>query len=178
MGEVIIQNNNVMFDHGSKDEYHPLPARITSQSTTLTNLYPSLISHYPRALLHQCRTRGPPISKYRLHIKSIAEWCSCIFLWVFMDKVNKFPACWRIILTLFSSIIPCLSLRGVAASIALSRSLRAKVLLCEIIPTHSIDVLTFAVNAQNDRETDGYSAVEYIRWTKSLCYEHWRWRIN
>ncbi|KAF7340159.1 UPF0052-domain-containing protein [Mycena venus] len=49
--------------------------------------------------------------------------------------------------SLWTSIIPCLALRGVAGAIARSRSLRAKVLL---------------LNAKNDRETDGYTAVDYI----------------
>ncbi|KAK0506424.1 UPF0052-domain-containing protein [Armillaria luteobubalina] len=44
-------------------------------------------------------------------------------------------------------IIPCLSLRGVAAAIARSRTLRAKILL---------------LNTKNDRETDGYTAENYI----------------
>ncbi|KAI1790455.1 hypothetical protein LXA43DRAFT_505430 [Ganoderma leucocontextum] len=46
------------------------------------------------------------------------------------------------------SIIPCLALKGVANAIAGSRSLKAKVLL---------------LNSANDRETDGYTAVDYIR---------------
>ncbi|KAK7064760.1 hypothetical protein R3P38DRAFT_2826273 [Favolaschia claudopus] len=49
--------------------------------------------------------------------------------------------------SLWTSIIPCLALRGVAAALARSRSLKAKVLL---------------LNAKNDRETDGYTAVDYI----------------
>ncbi|KII86481.1 hypothetical protein PLICRDRAFT_700522 [Plicaturopsis crispa FD-325 SS-3] len=49
--------------------------------------------------------------------------------------------------SLWTSIIPCLALRGVSTAIARSRSLRAKVLL---------------LNTQNDRETDGYTAVDYI----------------
>ncbi|KAJ7356698.1 hypothetical protein DFH08DRAFT_849752 [Mycena albidolilacea] len=49
--------------------------------------------------------------------------------------------------SLWTSLIPCLALRGVAAAIARSRSLRAKVLL---------------LNAKNDRETDGYTAVDYL----------------
>ncbi|KDQ54965.1 hypothetical protein JAAARDRAFT_181752 [Jaapia argillacea MUCL 33604] len=49
--------------------------------------------------------------------------------------------------SLWTSIIPCLALRGVAAAIAGSHSLRAKVLL---------------LNAKNDRETDGYDAADYI----------------
>ncbi|KXN89817.1 hypothetical protein AN958_04821 [Leucoagaricus sp. SymC.cos] len=49
--------------------------------------------------------------------------------------------------SLWTSIIPCLALRGVAASIARSSKLRAKILL---------------LNAENDRETERYSAVDYI----------------
>ncbi|KAI0369914.1 UPF0052-domain-containing protein [Pilatotrama ljubarskyi] len=50
--------------------------------------------------------------------------------------------------SLWTSIIPCLALKGVANAIARSRSLKAKVLL---------------LNSANDRETDGYTAVDYIR---------------
>ncbi|RPD70798.1 UPF0052-domain-containing protein [Lentinus tigrinus ALCF2SS1-7] len=50
--------------------------------------------------------------------------------------------------SLWTSIMPCLALKGVANAIAGSRSLKAKVLL---------------LNSANDRETDGYSAVDYIR---------------
>jgi len=46
------------------------------------------------------------------------------------------------------SIIPCLALRGVASAIARSCSLRAKVLF---------------LNSKNDRETEGYSAVDHIQ---------------
>ncbi|GJE94182.1 hypothetical protein PsYK624_103500 [Phanerochaete sordida] len=49
--------------------------------------------------------------------------------------------------SLWTSIIPCLALRGVADSIARSKSLRAKILL---------------LNSENDRETDGYTAVDYV----------------
>ncbi|KAI9456906.1 UPF0052-domain-containing protein [Russula earlei] len=49
--------------------------------------------------------------------------------------------------SLWTSIIPCLALRGVASAIALSPTLRAKVLF---------------LNAKNDRETEGYTAVDYI----------------
>ncbi|CAL1697085.1 unnamed protein product [Somion occarium] len=49
--------------------------------------------------------------------------------------------------SLWTSIVPCLALRGVASAIATSRSLRAKVLL---------------LNSQNDRETDGYTAFDYV----------------
>jgi len=50
--------------------------------------------------------------------------------------------------SLWTSIIPCLSLRGVATAIARSPSLCAKVLL---------------LNSQNDRETENYTALDYIR---------------
>lgn len=49
--------------------------------------------------------------------------------------------------SLWTSIVPCLALRGVADGIARSKSLKAKVLL---------------LNSQNDRETDGYTAVDYV----------------
>jgi len=48
--------------------------------------------------------------------------------------------------SLWTSIMPCLALRGVAQAIARS-SLRIKVLL---------------LNSINDRETDGYTAIDYI----------------
>ncbi|KAF9471303.1 UPF0052-domain-containing protein [Pholiota conissans] len=50
--------------------------------------------------------------------------------------------------SLWTSIIPCLALKGIASAIARSHSLRAKVLL---------------LNAENDRETDGYTAADYVR---------------
>ncbi|KAG9223269.1 hypothetical protein CCMSSC00406_0000042 [Pleurotus cornucopiae] len=49
--------------------------------------------------------------------------------------------------SLWTSIMPCLALRGVSTAIARSRSLRIKVLL---------------LNGTNDRETSGYTAVDYI----------------
>ncbi|GHJ86371.1 hypothetical protein NliqN6_2773 [Naganishia liquefaciens] len=49
--------------------------------------------------------------------------------------------------SLWTSIIPCLALRGVASTIARSKTLRHKVLL---------------LNFKNDRETDGYTAIDYI----------------
>ncbi|KAG8900986.1 hypothetical protein FRB99_005646 [Tulasnella sp. 403] len=50
--------------------------------------------------------------------------------------------------SLWTSIIPCLALKGVASAIARSPSLRAKVLL---------------LNGCNDRETGGYTAVDYVQ---------------
>ncbi|KZT08962.1 UPF0052-domain-containing protein [Laetiporus sulphureus 93-53] len=50
--------------------------------------------------------------------------------------------------SLWTSVIPCLALKGVANAIACSRSLRAKVLL---------------LNSRNDRETSGYTATDYIK---------------
>ncbi|KAJ7581064.1 UPF0052-domain-containing protein [Mycena floridula] len=49
--------------------------------------------------------------------------------------------------SLWTSIIPCLALRGVASAIARSPSLRSKILL---------------LNSKNDRETEGYTAEDYI----------------
>ncbi|KZW01979.1 UPF0052-domain-containing protein [Exidia glandulosa HHB12029] len=49
--------------------------------------------------------------------------------------------------SLWTSIIPCLALRGVAHTIASSNTLRSKVLL---------------LNSRNDRETTDYTAVDYL----------------
>ncbi|KAG9101174.1 hypothetical protein FS749_009636 [Ceratobasidium sp. UAMH 11750] len=49
--------------------------------------------------------------------------------------------------SLWTSIVPCLALRGVASAIARSATIQAKILL---------------LNGQNDRETEGYSAEDYI----------------
>ncbi|KAI0321925.1 hypothetical protein OF83DRAFT_1236643 [Amylostereum chailletii] len=49
--------------------------------------------------------------------------------------------------SLWTSIIPCLALRGVASAIARSPSLKAKVLF---------------LNSKNDRETNGYTALDHI----------------
>ncbi|KAI6022574.1 hypothetical protein EDC04DRAFT_3117743 [Pisolithus marmoratus] len=53
----------------------------------------------------------------------------------------------------WTSIVPCLALRGVASAIARSRFLRAKI---------------FLLNGRNDRETDGYTAVDYVRTLASV----------
>ncbi|TFK30654.1 UPF0052-domain-containing protein [Coprinopsis marcescibilis] len=50
--------------------------------------------------------------------------------------------------SLWTSIMPCLALKGVASAIAGSYSARAKVLL---------------LNSENDRETHGYTATDYIK---------------
>ncbi|KAG9310302.1 hypothetical protein JVU11DRAFT_9422 [Chiua virens] len=50
--------------------------------------------------------------------------------------------------SLWTSIIPCLALRGVASAIARSGPMRTKILL---------------LNGKNDRETDGYTAVDYVK---------------
>ncbi|EGN94109.1 hypothetical protein SERLA73DRAFT_115023 [Serpula lacrymans var. lacrymans S7.3] len=59
--------------------------------------------------------------------------------------------------SLWTSIIPCLALRDVASAIARS-NLRAKVLL---------------LNSNNDRETDGYTAVDYVRAIASTLNSHY-----
>jgi len=50
--------------------------------------------------------------------------------------------------SLYTSIIPCLILRGVGAAISQSSSLRHKI---------------FILNGSNDRETEGYTAIDFIR---------------
>ncbi|KAG8976097.1 hypothetical protein FRB90_009337 [Tulasnella sp. 427] len=49
--------------------------------------------------------------------------------------------------SLWTSIIPCLALQGIGSAIARSPTLRAKV---------------FLLNGHNDRETGGYTAVDYV----------------
>ncbi|KAH7884009.1 UPF0052-domain-containing protein [Phlebopus sp. FC_14] len=61
--------------------------------------------------------------------------------------------------SLWTSIIPCLALRGVAPAIARSASLRAKILL---------------LNGKNDRETDGYAAMDYVRAIASVLNLHYQ----
>jgi hypothetical protein len=72
----------------------------------------------------------------------------------------------RLLIRFYYSIIPCLALRGVAAGIARSCSLRAKILLCEwTFPKQFFFYYPekIAVNYKNDRETDGYTAADYIQ---------------
>ncbi|KAG8773262.1 hypothetical protein FRC12_002641, partial [Ceratobasidium sp. 428] len=59
--------------------------------------------------------------------------------------------------SLWTSIIPCLALRGVASAIAKSASIQAKILL---------------LNGQNDRETEGYSAEDYVRAIARVLNRH------
>ncbi|KAF8599309.1 UPF0052-domain-containing protein [Ceratobasidium sp. AG-I] len=59
--------------------------------------------------------------------------------------------------SLWTSIIPCLALRGVASAIAKSASIQAKVLL---------------LNGQNDRETEGYTAEDYVRAIARVLNRH------
>lgn len=62
--------------------------------------------------------------------------------------------------------MPCLALRGVARDIAGSVSLRAKILLCKQVSfLYNISSTNYLiVNVENDRETTGYSAVDYIQY--------------
>lgn len=60
--------------------------------------------------------------------------------------------------SLWTSIIPCLALRNLASSIAQSKSLKAKVMLCEFCK----DASNASVNSVNDRETPDYTAMDYI----------------
>jgi len=59
--------------------------------------------------------------------------------------------------SLWTSIIPCLALRGVATGIAQSPSLKVKALL---------------LNAHNDRETAGYTAVDYVNALTNTLNRH------
>ncbi|KAJ7171747.1 UPF0052-domain-containing protein [Mycena crocata] len=144
MGATISQRKNVMFEQQAKGEYEALGARITRlfyMNAYGFEIHPSPNSEYISALA------ANDMLVY-----------SCGSLW--------------------TSIIPCLALRGVAAAIARSRSLRAKVLLQPSVfvslmlaawwlPPETISfpsqlIPVFTVNSKNDRETDGYTAVDYI----------------
>jgi hypothetical protein len=63
------------------------------------------------------------------------------------------------------SIIPCLALRGIAGGIARSPTLRTKVLLREssFLVYEDSCLNKLPVNSENDRETEGYTASDYIR---------------
>ncbi|KAG8754867.1 hypothetical protein FRC14_004559 [Serendipita sp. 396] len=59
--------------------------------------------------------------------------------------------------SLWTSIIPCLALRSVASGIACSPCLKAKILL---------------LNYRNDRETDGYTALDYVQAITNTLNRH------
>ncbi|KIM51678.1 hypothetical protein SCLCIDRAFT_142755 [Scleroderma citrinum Foug A] len=61
--------------------------------------------------------------------------------------------------SLWTSIVPCLALRCVASAIARSNCLRAKI---------------FLLNGMNDRETDGYTAVDYVRTIATILNTHYQ----
>ena len=61
--------------------------------------------------------------------------------------------------------MPCLALRGVAKGIAKSHSLKAKVLLRESRGARApLLLIKQTVNSKNDRETEGYTAVDFIEY--------------
>ncbi|CAM0137776.1 hypothetical protein VKS41_000985 [Umbelopsis sp. WA50703] len=66
----------------------------------------------------------------------------------FFDGINSKATLVYSIGSLYTSIIPCLILRGVGAAISQSSSLQHKILI---------------LNSSNDRETEGYSAWDFIR---------------
>lgn len=60
--------------------------------------------------------------------------------------------------SLYTSIIPCLALRGVGEAIATSPTLRAKILF---------------LNSTLDRETPGYTAMDFVEAIRSACSAHY-----
>lgn len=56
--------------------------------------------------------------------------------------------------SLYTSIVPCLALRGVGEAIVTSTSLRARILFC---------------NSTLDRETPGYTALDFVEAIRSAC---------
>ncbi|KAM0787540.1 hypothetical protein ACM66B_003611 [Microbotryomycetes sp. NB124-2] len=58
--------------------------------------------------------------------------------------------------SLYTSIMPCLALRGVGTAIATAPALRYRILL---------------LNSQHDRETAGYTALDFVEAIRSACSE-------
>ncbi|KAK1224706.1 hypothetical protein PQX77_012379 [Marasmius sp. AFHP31] len=114
------RQSNVMFEHGSKD-----------MDNVDKDSYEALNSRISRLLY--INAYGMPIhpAPNPEYISSLARTDALVY------------SCG----SLWTSIIPCLALRGVGSAIARSRSLRAKILL---------------LNTENDRETEGYTAVDYV----------------
>lgn len=77
----------------------------------------------------------------------------------FFDAIDKRDILVYSCGSLWTSIIPCLALRSIATALAQSKSLKAKVMLRK--PPCARPQLT-TVNSVNDRETPGYSAMDYI----------------
>jgi 2-phospho-L-lactate transferase/gluconeogenesis factor (CofD/UPF0052 family) len=74
----------------------------------------------------------------------------------FFDDINSKSTLVYSIGSLYTSIIPCLILRGVGAAISQSSTLHQKFLI---------------LNGSNDRETEGYSAIDFIRAITSALNE-------
>ena len=94
-------------------------------------LYPIQLPH--RALLSQWIWHGnTSFTKPRVSVEFGLQKCFGVFLWLIVDKVcgTCSHALARSDLKL-CSIIPCLALKGVAAAIARSSTLKVKVLLRE-----------------------------------------------
>ncbi|KAI0067548.1 UPF0052-domain-containing protein [Artomyces pyxidatus] len=129
-GETIAMQRNVTFGAGSKDEYEPLNAPINSECRSPPVRRDSGWTHaglyYINAYGQEIHPGPNPDYISNLSSNEVLVY-SCGSLW--------------------TSIIPCLALRGVASAIARSPSLTAKILF---------------LNSRNDRETTGYTAEDYI----------------
>ncbi|KAF9651293.1 UPF0052-domain-containing protein [Thelephora ganbajun] len=113
MGQLLVQQKNVLFGANGKGATAGLPSPISR--IYYINAYGNEIHPYPN-----------PDFLINISLRQVLVY-SCGSLW--------------------TSIMPCLALRGVAKGIAKSHSLKAKVLL---------------LNSKNDRETEGYTAVDFI----------------
>jgi hypothetical protein len=143
MAHSLSRPHNVIFEPQEKEHYHALPARISRESSLLLEAseWPLTASRQRqhRTVLHQrLRPRSAPHAQPELPRERVLARRSSVFLWVAVDKVKglvPFSAQQAgANQDLYDSIIPCLALQGIAAAIARSRSLRAKVLLREHIP--------------------------------------------
>ncbi|KAG6857669.1 hypothetical protein H0H87_010238 [Tephrocybe sp. NHM501043] len=152
MGECISQRQNMMFESTSKSEYESLGSRISSTFTSSDNA--QCVKRLRKGLFYinaygiEIHPSSNPEYLSALSSKEVLVY-SCGSLWTRCDDfpgLDESLGSPRSTINL-DSIIPCLALRGVAAGIARSSTLRAKILL---------------LNAANDRETEGYTAADYI----------------
>ncbi len=105
-----------------------------------------------RAILHQCiRYGNSSFTESRLYIKSIYARYSGLLLRFSLDEVRQISRYFYSLTYNYLSIIPCLSLRGVATAIARSRTLRAKVLLRESTDTMATPSLSFPASKHKER---------------------------
>lgn len=90
MGETISQRKNVMFEQGSKGEYQPLGARISS---TIDILFASRGSPNYRTLLYErIWLRDSPLAQPGVYLRAGDERYARLFVWFTLDQVRVRPS--------------------------------------------------------------------------------------